>query len=420
MYSPFEDSERPPTSSTTSTSNTYNNPYGPPPGMSHTPYASVGQHPVAGGNFPYRPQPPYGQVPLPNPNYAGPTPTGVPKEPGLDQLISRLDSGLHRNAGPVYSQPTLPANTNATGNKYGFKKRKGRTAPLVLNEDEMHKRKRAKRFEATNRMPAPPAHSPVPLSHEGPIVGTCQVIEKEYFRMQETDPSKIRPIAILRMALPLLQERYQNQTMEYMKICNQMKAIRQDLRVQQIRNEFAVQVYETHALMALENDDYEEFNQCQTQLATLYELNPNQKREMEFTAYRILFQFSSRSHHGHTKLVHALQHLTPAQQNSSAVQHAVKMCQALYSGNSFEVLSLFRSAPNQGRLVLKRHVEQTRTHVLQTLTKSVRSEISLDNLQHLLVFETAEACRTFLGPSLLSPHVKISDPSSVMIKLVGS
>lgn len=55
---------------------------------------------------------------------------------------------------------------------------------------------------------------------------------------------------------------------------DQMKAIRQDLVIQHINNEFAIKVYEKNARMSLEVGDLNEFNQVIQMSSFLCSANP--------------------------------------------------------------------------------------------------------------------------------------------------
>lgn len=230
---------------------------------------------------------------------------------------------------------------------------------------------RRKRFEEPRSRfgsspSSPRGESPVATAYQGPIVGRCQDLEKNYFRLTSApNPDTVRPLSVLQKTLDLLKKKWKRDN-NYGYICDQFKSLRQDLTVQRIRNEFTVNVYEIHARIALEKGDLGEYNQCQTQLRALYTQQLG-GHPTEFKAYRILYFIHTRNW---TAMNDALADLRAADKRDPAVKHALDVRSALALGNYHRFFQLYLDTPNMGAYLMDMFVDRERLSALTAICKA--------------------------------------------------
>jgi len=224
------------------------------------------------------------------------------------------------------------------------------------------------------------------------IVGTCTDLEKSYFRLTSVpDPGTIRPEKILKEALSRLMKFWKKREKEYSYMCDQLKAMRQDLTVQGTKNEFCVLVYETHARIALECSDLDQFNQCQTQLGYLYPLKIK-GHEMEFITYQVLY-FAL--HHMNCELETYLSDLSEEKAEHQDVQYGIQVYLAMREDNYHRLFALYNKAPHMCSYMMDIFLNKHRIWALIIICRS-HVTIGLDYLQELLRFETVAETTKFV------------------------
>ncbi|KAM0324926.1 hypothetical protein ACHAQA_007892 [Verticillium albo-atrum] len=251
--------------------------------------------------------------------------------------------------------------------------------------------------------------SPTPPPSTGPVVGTSEVLEKRYLRLTSAPvPSLVRPEPILHKTLDLLKKKWRKES-NYSYICDQLKSVRQDLTVQRIKNDFTVTVYELHARIALEKGDLGEYNQCQTQLRTLYALGL-QGNPIEFKAYRILYFIHTANRTG---LNDAMADLTTAEKEKGPIKHALSVRSALALGNYHKFFQLYLDTPNMGAYLMDMFVVRERLAALCNICKAYKPDVKLRFITEELGFESDHDAAQFIvdynGQDLLEErHESIS------------
>ncbi|POR31757.1 THP3-like protein [Tolypocladium paradoxum] len=256
-------------------------------------------------------------------------------------------------------------------------------------QKEANKRKRRfeNEYKSVYRSP-----SPTTPPSSGPIIGTSEVLEKKYLRLTAPPvPSNVRPEGVLRQTLDLLKKKWRNEG-NYSYICDQFKSMRQDLTVQRIKNDFTVSVYEIHARIALEKGDIGEYNQCQTQLRSLYGVglkgNP-----VEFKAYRILYFIHTANRTG---LNDTMADLTATEKEERPIKHALEVRSALALCNYHKFFQLYLDTPNMGAYLMDMFVVRERLAALCNMCRGYKPDVKLRFITEELAFESDADAAQFI------------------------
>ncbi|KAF2196072.1 hypothetical protein GQ43DRAFT_278521 [Delitschia confertaspora ATCC 74209] len=332
----------------------------------------------------------------PQANHTNPTPANV-NSPQHSKKRKSMDD-THAEQADQSIPPWRRANRNMLEDRITrdpkvkadkrAKKGVGLAGEIPSKFDQADLEKRKKRFGADKTSSASDSDSEMST---GPVIGTCQNLEKRYLRL--TAPPKaeaVRPQHVLEKTLLLLKEKWK-QEKNYNYICDQFKSLRQDLTVQHIKNAFTVSVYECHARIALEKGDLGEYNQCQTQLRALYSQKLGGHPE-EFLAYRVLYYIYTCNQ---TDMNDLLAELTPADKAQAAVKHALDVRSSLALGNYHKFIQLYIIAPNMGAYLMDMFIERERLAALANIAKAYMS-VTLRFLSDELGFESDPECAEFL------------------------
>eukprot|EP00744_Colponema_vietnamica_P017273 GILI01024257.1.p1 GENE.GILI01024257.1~~GILI01024257.1.p1 ORF type:complete len:436 (-),score=20.38 GILI01024257.1:40-1347(-) len=219
----------------------------------------------------------------------------------------------------------------------------------------------------------------------GTFVGRSKDLERAYSR-DEPSSDAIRPLAVLRIALPHIVSRAAALGEEY--LSDQLKGMRQDLRAQNIRNSFAVSVYEMHARVCLRLKNLSEFNQCQSAVRSFYNeglTGENGDCFNEFLCYRMLYltlgdkdDLAAVELKDIEKSIRGESEMDPrsaAAFKSEAVIQVVRFCSYIQQGDSALALKLVSAFDTDFKRLLRIFLQRQRIKWLREVIGGLKGNI---------------------------------------------
>ena len=243
------------------------------------------------------------------------------------------------------------------------------------------------------------------------VVGTCKNLEKRYLRLTSApDPSLVRPEPVLSKWLDQLTKLWNKREKDWKYIEDQMRAIRQDLTVQNLRGSFTTRVYETNARWALESGDLGQFNQCQTQLKQLHQesTTTDLDTKCEFLSYRLLYYFLQSLRVDEQIFLSQLLSSDSAVRKHRYIVYALAVRQHAATNNFVKYFELTNQAklgnrgspdfapPSHMKYLLEAFESRQRVFCLMVLCKSFITQLSVSWLKDVLQFPTDDDCEEFV------------------------
>jgi len=199
------------------------------------------------------------------------------------------------------------------------------------------------------------------------IMGTSNLVFKPFLRLTTApEPWEVRTRTQLPKSFAAVINKWKDEH-NYKWTCEQLKSIRQDLTVQCIRDEFMVEVYETHGRIAIEAADHSEFNQCQSQLAQLYKDGRKSKNRAEFAAYSIIYCLYTRNM---TDMTKRLSQLTEEMANEQIISDALKLRSHLSLGNYLGFFKIYKRSSHHIKMLVGKFIERERRKAIVTIVKA--------------------------------------------------
>ncbi|CAB1096747.1 unnamed protein product [Ectocarpus sp. CCAP 1310/34] len=226
-----------------------------------------------------------------------------------------------------------------------------------------------------------------------PVRGTSSSLEKSYFRLTSAPkPSDVRPPEILMRSLRHVKRKWATEE-DYEFVCDQLKAIRQDLTVQAIEDGLTVDVYQTHGRIALESGDMEEYNQCQSRLKELHLSGVPGVSMDEFTGYRLIYSLYRENHR---EVNATMMDLSQEARQGEGVAHALGVVKSYHMGDYCTFFRLYFAAPAMSSYLMDFLVMRMRRRAIKTMIKAYLPTIPLSFIQEQLRFDSRDSLLEFI------------------------